>query len=283
MPRVLVASSVLLAVLLGSPLRLPAQGPEYIRAHYDKREYQIPDARRREALHGGLYAQGHDADLSDAHDPHAVGRAAVRRRPIPGVSRPVGRISAVRATSSSIRTFAGGGCRREISSCCGRTIPTSSGPQDVDESTDTYDTIDWLLKNVANHNGKVGHYGTSYRGWLAAAGMIDAHPALKAVSPQAPIGDTFVGDDWHHNGALFLSHTFFYMPLKGKLRAGPYKRRRRRARLRHARRLRLLPAARPAVERRCPVLQGRSSVLERDRAATARTTTSGSRSASRRT
>lgn len=100
--------------------------------------------------------------------------------------------------------------------------PQKSGPSDVDESTDTYDTIDWLLKNVRGHNGKVGHYGTSYRGWLAAAGMIDAHPALKAVSPQAPIGDTFVGDDWHHNGALFLTHTFFYMPLKGKLRPKPF-------------------------------------------------------------
>ena len=97
------------------------------------------------------------------------------------------------------------------------------GQRDVDESTDTYDTIDWLLKNVPNHTGKVGLYGTSYRGWLAAAGMIDAHPALKAVSPQAPVGDTFIGDDWHHNGALFLAHTFFYAPFKGSARTGPSK------------------------------------------------------------
>lgn len=103
-------------------------------------------------------------------------------------------------------------------------VVKKSSSTDVDESSDTYDTIAWLLKNVDNHNGKVGHYGTSYRGWLAAAGMIDAHPALKAVSPQAPIGDTFVGDDWHHNGALFLNHTFFYAPLKGTLRpTAPYK------------------------------------------------------------
>ena len=102
-------------------------------------------------------------------------------------------------------------------------IADKRGTHDVDESTDTYDTIDWLVKNVEHHNGKAGHYGTSYRGWLAACGMIDAHPALKAVSPQAPVGDTFVGDDWHHNGALFLNHTFFYMPIKGKLRAAKYK------------------------------------------------------------
>src|SRR6186713_2650415 len=87
------------------------------------------------------------------------------------------RCSARKDTSSSIRTFAADGCRK--------------GPKDVDESSDTYDTIDWLLKNVSNHNGKVGLYGTSYRGWLAAAGMIDAHPALKAASPQAPIMDWF--------------------------------------------------------------------------------------------
>lgn len=100
---------------------------------------------------------------------------------------------------------------------------TNKGPKDVDESSDTYDTIDWLLKNVSNHNGKVGHYGTSYRGWLVAAGMIDAHPALKAASPQAPIVDWFMGDDWHHNGAFFLSHAFFYAPRHGTARPRPVK------------------------------------------------------------
>src|SRR5262249_8641828 len=64
--------------------------------------------------------------------------------------------------------------------------------------------------NVRGHNGKVGHYGTSYRGWLVAAGMLDAHPALKAVSPQAPGMDTFAGDDWRHNGATFPAHAFDY-------------------------------------------------------------------------
>ena len=78
------------------------------------------------------------------------------------------------------------------------------GPTDIDESTDTYDTIDWLVKNVPNNNGKVGMWGISYPGFYTAAGMIDAHPALKAASPQAPIADWFIGDDFHHNGALFL-------------------------------------------------------------------------------
>ena len=81
----------------------------------------------------------------------------------------------------------------------------------VDESSDTYDTIDWLVKNVPNNNGRVGQYGTSYPGFYTACGMIDAHPALKAASPQAPVTDWFIGDDWHHNGALFLPHMFNFM------------------------------------------------------------------------
>ncbi len=85
---------------------------------------------------------------------------------------------------------------------------TKSGPKDIDESTDTYDTIDWLVKNVANNNGRVGMWGISYPGFYVAAGMIDAHPALKAASPQAPVADWFSSDDWHHNGAFLLAHAF---------------------------------------------------------------------------
>jgi len=80
--------------------------------------------------------------------------------------------------------------------------------RDIDESTDTYDTIDWLVKNVANHNGRVGMWGISYPGFYVAAGMIDAHPALKAASPQAPVADWFSADDWHHYGAFLLAHAF---------------------------------------------------------------------------
>ncbi len=91
------------------------------------------------------------------------------------------------------------------------------GPADVDESTDTYDTIDWLVKNVAGNNGRVGLWGISYSGFFAAAGMIDAHPALKAVSPQAPQTDWFLGDDTHHNGAFFLTSTFNFMAACGRI------------------------------------------------------------------
>ena len=78
----------------------------------------------------------------------------------------------------------------------------------IDESTDTYDTIDWLIHNVAHNNGRVGMWGISYPGFYAAVGAVNAHPALKAVSPQAPIADWFLGDDDHHNGAFYLMDNF---------------------------------------------------------------------------
>ena len=86
----------------------------------------------------------------------------------------------------------------------------NNSPQQIDESTDAYDTIDWLIKNIPNNNGRVGTYGISYPGFYTSAGSIDSHPALKACSPQAPIGDWFRGDDIHHNGALFLNQNFWF-------------------------------------------------------------------------
>lgn len=81
----------------------------------------------------------------------------------------------------------------------------------IDESTDTYDTIDWLLKNVPKNNGRVGILGVSYPGWLAAVATMDAHPALKAASPQAPMTDTWLGDDFFHNGAFRQSYGYEYV------------------------------------------------------------------------
>jgi putative CocE/NonD family hydrolase len=80
----------------------------------------------------------------------------------------------------------------------------------IDESTDTYDTIDWLLKNVSNNNGRVGIAGTSYGAWLSVMAMLDPHPALKAVVEQASPADMWIGDDFHHNGAFRLSYGFEY-------------------------------------------------------------------------
>ena len=91
---------------------------------------------------------------------------------------------------------------------------------DIDESTDTWDTIEWLINNIPGHNGKVGMWGISYPGFYAAAGMINAHPALKAVSPQAPIADWFF-DDFHHHGAFFLPHGFNFLSSFGQPRPEP--------------------------------------------------------------
>jgi putative CocE/NonD family hydrolase len=95
------------------------------------------------------------------------------------------------------------------------------GPRDIDESTDTYDTIDWLVKHVPLNNGAVGILGISYPGFYAAAGMIDAHPALKCASPQAPVTDWFIGDDFRHNGALYLAHSFRFLSFFGQPLARP--------------------------------------------------------------
>jgi putative CocE/NonD family hydrolase len=86
---------------------------------------------------------------------------------------------------------------------------------DVDDSTDTYDTIEWLLKNVPNNNGSVGIWGISYPGFFTSASIIDSHPALKAASPQAPMTDLFMGDDGYHGGAFMLAANFsFYSAFK---------------------------------------------------------------------
>ncbi len=80
----------------------------------------------------------------------------------------------------------------------------------IDESTDTYDTVDWLVRNIPNNNGRAGIYGISYPGWLALVGSVDPHPALKASSEQACMSDLFLGDDFHHNGAFRLSYGMEY-------------------------------------------------------------------------
>ncbi|HEY8226729.1 MAG TPA: CocE/NonD family hydrolase [Pyrinomonadaceae bacterium] len=96
-----------------------------------------------------------------------------------------------------------------------------AGPNDIDESSDTYDTIEWLVKNVPNNNGRVGVWGISYPGFYSTMAVLSGHPALKAVSPQAPIANWFIGDDFHHNGALFLPHAFNFFSAFGQPRPKP--------------------------------------------------------------
>ena len=97
----------------------------------------------------------------------------------------------------------------------------SKSAREFDESTDTYDTIDWLVRHLPNNNARVCTWGSSYPGFYTAAGMIDAHPAHKCAIPQAPIMDWFTGDDFHHNGALFLPHAFNFLASFGRPRPEP--------------------------------------------------------------
>lgn len=89
----------------------------------------------------------------------------------------------------------------------------SADPKAIDEGTDTYDSIEWLIKNVRNNNGRVGMLGVSYDGWTTIMGAIEPHPALKAISPQASPADMWMGDDFHHNGAFRLSYGFEYAAM----------------------------------------------------------------------
>src|SRR3954453_1548304 len=185
-------SPAVLAVLLllCSPPLLAAQGLEYVKSHYTKYEYEIP-MRDGARLFTAVYAP---KDTSQKYPilmirtqsgvrPYGVDQYPNDLGPSPLFGREgyIFVYQDIRGRWASQGTFDN---MRPHN-------PAKKGPQDIDESSDTYDTIDWLLKHVPNHNGKVGHYGISYRGFLVAAGMIDAHPALKAASPQAPITDWF--------------------------------------------------------------------------------------------
>jgi len=99
--------------------------------------------------------------------------------------------------------------------------PEPKSQADVDESTDNYDTIEWILANVEGHNGRVGQWGISYSGWQTLMGMVDAHPALVASSPQASPSDMFIGDDWHHNGAFRIMYAFSWLAGNARRRDAP--------------------------------------------------------------
>ena len=104
-------------------------------------------------------------------------------------------------------------------------LPLKKSNKDIDESTDTWDTVDWLIKNIKNNNGNVGIFGISYPGFYSTMGLINAHPAVKAVSPQAPVTAWFMGDDFHHNGAFFILDCFSFFcgngyPHRGLTRKG---------------------------------------------------------------
>ncbi|MDQ6814345.1 MAG: CocE/NonD family hydrolase [Bacteroidota bacterium] len=99
--------------------------------------------------------------------------------------------------------------------------PNKKGDKYIDEASDTYDAIDWMVKNIRSNNGKVGVFGISYPGFYSTMAALSNHPALKAVSPQAPVTDWFVGDDFHHNGAFMMMDAFAFYSSFGRPRVRP--------------------------------------------------------------
>jgi putative CocE/NonD family hydrolase len=214
--------ALLFAGLLTWPASLLAQGADAVKAHYTKYEYLIP-ARDGIRLFTSAYVP------KDRSVPYPI---LLNRTPYS--VQPYGADS-YKSDIGPSPLFANEGYIIVYQDVRGRWMSegqyvnmrphneAKSVPHDIDESTDTFDTIDWLIKNIPNNNGRAGMWGISYPGFYVAAGMIDAHPALKAASPQAPIVDWFAGDDWHHNGALFLPHAFNFFANFGHPRPGPVK------------------------------------------------------------
>ena len=194
-------------LLIAFVVPLTAQGLEWVKANYTKHEYYIP-MRDGVRLFTSAYIP---KDRSQSYpilldrtpyscSPYGVDRFRENIGPAPAFPKE-GYIIVyqdVRGRWMSEGKFEHMRPHKDV----------KSGPKDIDEPTDTYDTIEWLLKNISGHNGRLGMWGISYDGFYAAAGLVDAHPALKVVSPQAPVSDWFSSDDWHHNGAFLLAHAF---------------------------------------------------------------------------
>ncbi len=212
---------VLLALALGV-VPLAAQEGNYVRDHYSKHEYHIP---MRDGVRLFLIAY--------------VPKDTTQRYPIiltrtPYSVRPYEPDSFPHSPGNQRRAYFHAGYIVAYEDVRGRYmsegqfvnvrpyIPVKHGPQDIDETTDTYDTVEWLIQHVQPNNGRVGISGISYPGFYSTMGAIDAHPAVKAVSPQAPVSKWMGGDDFFHNGALLFPHGFDFYLSFGKARPGPH-------------------------------------------------------------
>src|SRR6201998_1341534 len=217
MPRCL--SPIFVLAILAFNINLAAQNksdaPEYdVKEHYTKYEYRIP-MRDGVRLFTSVYVP---KDMSRTYPflinrtpysvaPYGVDLYRTRLGPSPDFEK-AGYIFVnqdVRGRYMSEGTFV------EMRPH----IDDKKSKQNVDDSSDLYDTIDWLLKNGPKNNGNAGIWGISYPGFFTSASIIDSHPALKAASPQAPMTDLFMGDDAYHGGAFMLDANFgFYSSFK---------------------------------------------------------------------
>lgn len=205
-----------------TPPPTPAEAlAAYIAANYTKREVRIP-MRDGALLFTTIYSPrdastGHEYPILLRRTPYSCAPYGEDKLPNSlGPSAPFARAGYIFVYQDVRGAFMSGGEFEDMRPH----RDVKAGPRDIDESSDTFDTIEWLLRETPNNNGRVGLYGISYPGFYAAAGMIDAHPALRAVSPQAPIADWFF-DDFHHHGAFFLPHTFNFIAAFGQPRPQP--------------------------------------------------------------
>ncbi len=194
-----------------------------IREYYTKYEFRIP-MRDGVKLFTAVYVPK-DASrkypIMLLRTPYGVGPYGADNYP-PGEARALSRFAPSRRFIREGFVFAHQDVRgRMMSEGQFVDVRPHAAPGGSDESTDAWDTIDWLVKNAPENDGKVGAWGISYPGFYAAQAAVDAHPALKAVSPQAPVTDWFVGDDFHHNGAFFLAGAFGFYASFGKPRPKP--------------------------------------------------------------
>ncbi|HBY61531.1 MAG TPA: X-Pro dipeptidyl-peptidase [Solibacterales bacterium] len=214
-------TSLLCAVLIPAAAHAQPAAPSYgIRAHYTKYEHRIP-MRDGARLHTAVYVPKDDSQTYPfliVRTPYSASPYGVDRYPTRlGPSEPFAREGFIFVTQDVRGRYQSEGEWVEMRPH----LAAKRSPKDVDESSDTYDTVEWLLKNVPRNNGRAGIWGISYPGFYAAAALPGAHPALKAASPQAPIADLYRGDDAYHNGAFLLAHNFGFYTAFVERKGGP--------------------------------------------------------------
>ncbi|MDO7845559.1 CocE/NonD family hydrolase [Hymenobacter sp. M29] len=231
MARPYLTTALLLAICAAAPAahaQTRAQDSAFVRQHYTKLDRQIP-MRDGVKLYTTIYVPK-DASAATPYPflmtrtPYSAGPYGEQkyRQRGPGPSRELSQEKYIFVYQDVRGRYMSEGQFEEMTPA-GTTYPDSQAlfKSSISESSDTYDTIEWLLKNVPGHNGRVGMVGISYPGFYASAALPNAHPALKAVSPQAPVTDEFMGDDARHKGAFFLLDNFEFTNYFDVPRTGP--------------------------------------------------------------
>jgi putative CocE/NonD family hydrolase len=228
--KTLLATIILLGAVFVSHAQSVADSL-FVRQNYKKMDRQIP-MRDGTKLYTVIYVPT-DASASNRYPilmertPYSAGPYGEDKYPKtgPGMSRELSQEKYIFVFQDVRGRYMSEGSFEEMTPNVPDSAPGKTGQaslkKQTDESSDTYDTIEWLLKNIPANNGRVGLMGISYPGFYASAALPDAHPALKAVSPQAPVTDEFIGDDARHNGAFYLLDNFSFMNYFDAPRSGP--------------------------------------------------------------